>query len=71
VLSDLPDLEEQIERGEFAALREWLAEHLHRYGRKLTPAETVERAAGAPLDPAPYIQYLKRKAAETSGIAVA
>ena len=29
VLRDVPDLEEQVGRGEFAALREWLGEHVH------------------------------------------
>src|SRR5919199_5341749 len=28
-LEDVPDLEEQIERGEFASLRDWLGEHIH------------------------------------------
>ena len=38
ILADLPDLEDGFERGEFGPLREWLREHLHRHGRKFTPA---------------------------------
>jgi carboxypeptidase Taq len=57
----LPDLQEQIGRGEFAPLREWLTENLYRHGRKFTPTETLERAAGGPLDPEPYIGYLRDK----------
>ena len=34
----IPDLDEQIERGEFRPLREWLREHVHRHGRKLSAA---------------------------------
>jgi carboxypeptidase Taq len=71
IRAEISDLDEHIERGDFAVLREWLGEHLHRHGRKFTPAETIERATGSPLDPAPYIRYLKRKVADTSGIAVA
>src|SRR6266487_5054837 len=37
--ADLPDLEDQIERGEFTALRDWLGEHIHRLGRKFPPQE--------------------------------
>jgi carboxypeptidase Taq len=59
--ADLPDLDDQIGRGEFLGLREWLREHLHRFGRKYTPAETVERAVGGPLQVAPYLDYLKGK----------
>ena len=58
---DLPELEEGFERGEFAPLREWLGEHLHRHGRKFTPTETLERVVGGGLDAAPYLRYLREK----------
>jgi len=64
LLEDLPGLHEQMELGEFAALREWLRQHLHRYGRKFTPKETLERAVGGPIDPAPYLRYLRAKLGE-------
>ena len=51
-------------------LREWLREHVHRYGRKFTPQETVLRAAGGPIDPGPYLDYLERKLGEVFGAAV-
>ncbi|HWQ22800.1 MAG TPA: carboxypeptidase M32 [Gaiellaceae bacterium] len=57
----LPDLEEQIERGELSELHAWLREHLYVFGRKLTPAETIERVAGGPIDPQPYLRYLRDK----------
>ncbi|HZD87167.1 MAG TPA: carboxypeptidase M32 [Gaiellaceae bacterium] len=58
---DLPDLEERIERGEFAPLREWLGEHVHALGRKFSPQETLRRATGSTLDAKPYLEYLRRK----------
>jgi carboxypeptidase Taq len=64
----IPDLYDQFERGEFAELREWLRENLHRYGRKFTPRETLERVAGGPLDAGPYIRYLKDKLGQVYGI---
>jgi carboxypeptidase Taq len=66
----VPDLDEQIEAGEFTALREWLRENLHRHGRKFTPRETLERAAGGPIDPEPYLRYLKTKLSEIYGLDV-
>ncbi len=57
----MPDLEEGFARGDFAPLREWLREHLHRHGRKFTPKETLERVVGGPIDPGPYLRYLKEK----------
>jgi carboxypeptidase Taq len=62
--ADLPTLEEEIERGEFGPLREWLREHLHRHGRSFPPSELLERAAGGPLDAGPYLRYLRGKLAE-------
>jgi carboxypeptidase Taq len=58
---DVQDLDEQTERGEFASLREWLGEHVHRHGRKFSPQETLRRATGATLDPKPYVAYLRAK----------
>jgi carboxypeptidase Taq len=61
ILEDVPDLEEQIERGEFTALREWLGEHVHALGRKFSPQETLRRATGSTIDPKPYLAYLRAK----------
>jgi carboxypeptidase Taq len=58
---DIPDLEERIERGELAALRDWLGENLHVHGRKFSPQETLRRAVGTTIDAKPYLAYLKRK----------
>ena len=44
-----------------ASIYEWLREHLYRHGRKFTPAETIERVAGGPIDPEPYLRYLADK----------
>jgi carboxypeptidase Taq len=68
--ADLGDLEEQFARGEFGPLREWLGEHVHRWGRVLRPPELLERAAGGPLDPEPYLAYLRRKLEQTYGVVV-
>ena len=61
VVRDVPDLDEEFERGNFAPLREWLRDRVHRWGRVLTPPELLERAAGGPLDPEPYLAYLRSK----------
>lgn len=68
MLTAIPDLNEQIEQGEFGALRGWLQEHVHWSGSMFTPAETIERAVGGPLDPEPYMRYLEGKVADLYGI---
>jgi carboxypeptidase Taq len=57
----VPDVEEQMERGEFGELHAWLRDNLYALGRKLTPAETIERVVGGPIDPEPYLDYLRGK----------
>jgi carboxypeptidase Taq len=61
VAEALPDLDEQIARGEFEPLREWLREKVHSHGRKFSAQELVEQATGRPIEVAPYIGYLKQK----------
>ncbi len=61
VRADLPDLDESFAAGDFAPLREWLAEHVHRHGRRQLPVELLERVVGDGLDPAPYLAYLEAK----------
>jgi carboxypeptidase Taq len=57
----IPDLERQIEAGQFEPLREWLREQVHRHGRKYSAAEVVERATGRPIEVGPYVRYLTGK----------
>jgi carboxypeptidase Taq len=66
--AEIPDLYVQFEYGEFSALREWLREHLYKYGRKFTPPELRQRILGGPIDVGPFIRYLKHKYAEIYGI---
>ncbi len=70
--NDLPGLDDGFERGEFEPLREWLREHVHRYGRKFTPGETLEKAIGAKtIDAEPYVRYLRRKVGAIYGLPAA
>ena len=59
--SELVDLDREFERGEFGSLREWLQEHVHRWGRAFEPPELLVRVVGGPLDPEAYLAYLHRK----------
>jgi carboxypeptidase Taq len=61
--SELGDLDDEFERGEFGPLREWLREHVHRWGRVFEPADLLERVVGGPLDAEPYLAYLQAKVA--------
>jgi carboxypeptidase Taq len=68
---DIPDLDEQIERGEFASLLGWLRKNVHRHGRKFTPNELLERATGKPLTAEPWVAYVRDKFGALYGLAAA
>ena len=65
-----PGIEAEIENGGAPSLLSWLVENVHRRGRTGTAAEIVKAATGRPLDPAPYLRYMKRKYGELAGLPV-
>ncbi len=57
----LPELDAQIERGEFAPLLNWLRENVHHYGSKFLPREVILKATGEPLNSRCYVDYMTQK----------
>ena len=45
---ELGDLDQEFERGEFDSLREWLREHVHRWGRAIDPPGAARASGGRP-----------------------
>ncbi len=68
IRADIPDLDARIEAGEFAPLRDWLRERLHRHGRKYLPSELLRRVTGSGLDPKPLLRYLRDKLGDIYGL---
>jgi carboxypeptidase Taq len=66
---DLPELDGQLERGDFAPLRGWLHDNVHAHGRKLPPRELLHRVTGQELAVAPFLDYLRAKLADAGVIA--
>ena len=65
-----PELEEDIQHGQFSNLLGWLRENIHQHGSRYEPAELLERATGQKLDAGPYIRYLKEKFGALYGVTV-
>jgi carboxypeptidase Taq len=53
--------EASIERGEYGVLLSWLRDKVHHRGWLDTAEETIRRATGSGLDPAPFMAYLEKK----------
>ncbi len=65
---ELGNLPEQFAKGEFAPLKTWLNEKIHRHGRRYPARKLVERVTGKPLSHVPFINHLAAKATELYGL---
>jgi carboxypeptidase Taq len=57
----LPDLEQQIARGEFEGLFGWLRENVHGLGAKVSVKALMKEATGQPLSAAALLRSLEHK----------
>lgn len=58
-LDQLPQLEEDFERGDFSRLLSWLREKIHRHGSRYHLLELSQQATEQELSPKALIRYLK------------
>ncbi|MUV56815.1 carboxypeptidase M32 [Halogeometricum sp. CBA1124] len=58
---DIPNLNEHLQDGEFAPLREWLRKEIHQHGQRYKTPELIERATGEPLSAEPFLTYATNK----------
>jgi carboxypeptidase Taq len=59
--ADLPGLDEQLARGEFAALFGWLNENIYSNAATLTGGEMVKQVTGRELTAQPWLRYAESK----------
>ena len=57
----IPDVEQQIEQGNFANIKTWLNQNIHSKGRLYETDELVRQVTGDSLDPRQFIAYLQTK----------
>jgi carboxypeptidase Taq len=56
--AELGSREEELRVGDVGAIQAWLAEHVHRHGRRLDTIPLVERATGRALEIEPFMRYV-------------
>lgn len=64
MLKSIPKLLEQVEKGEFGAIKEWLKENIHKHGGVYKPSELIKIATGEELSAKYFIEYLNKKYGE-------
>jgi carboxypeptidase Taq len=61
----VPDVDQQIARGDFGGLMGWLREHVHGQGARVSAQELLKNATGKPLSAAAALRYLEGKYLES------
>eukprot|EP00591_Stephanopyxis_turris_P003736 CAMPEP_0195524868 /NCGR_PEP_ID=MMETSP0794_2-20130614/24961_1 /TAXON_ID=515487 /ORGANISM="Stephanopyxis turris, Strain CCMP 815" /LENGTH=531 /DNA_ID=CAMNT_0040655187 /DNA_START=182 /DNA_END=1777 /DNA_ORIENTATION=- len=62
---DIPDMDDKIERGEFAEIKAWLTKKVHRHGKRYKSLdELLKNELGEELNPEYFIRYLTEKYTE-------
>ncbi len=56
-----PDLENEIKTGNLATIRQWLNKKIHEKGRLHSVDDLVKQVTGDDLNPAVFLDYLKKK----------
>ena len=57
----IPDVDQQMQRGEFAALLGWLRDNVHAHGRRFPAPELARRVTGHPVGSTSLLRYLDAK----------
>jgi len=68
-LSNQSNIADDLGNGEYASLRGWLGDRLHRHGRRYSRNEILKSITGRGVDIAPYVGYLSAKYRDIYNIA--
>ncbi len=63
-----PQIPDEIARGKFDTLLNWLRVNIHQHGRKFTPQELVQRVTGTTIQTGPFMRYLTEKYTDIYGL---
>ncbi len=55
------DLDNTVARGELGSVKQWLREHIHKWGAVYSPKELQEKLFGEAYNPQPLVKYLEHK----------
>ena len=67
VAQDIPDLDEQVSRGDVSVLLAWLRDRVHRHGKVYLPHELMKQVIGHNPTEVPLIDYLNEKFGDLYG----
>ncbi|MDR1390473.1 MAG: carboxypeptidase M32 [Treponema sp.] len=59
--ADLPHIESDLSRRNYKEINAWLREKIHRWGKRLDPADLLFNVCGEKLSEKPFYNYLEKK----------
>jgi carboxypeptidase Taq len=68
IRGQVSDLDQQIARGDFKALKTWLNQNIHAHGKRYRAADLCKMLTGAPLSADPLMRHLEKKLRPIHGI---
>jgi carboxypeptidase Taq len=64
--ADVPALDEQLARGEFSGLLDWLRTNVYGFGSKMLVQDLLKGATGKPLSATSFVRYVEAKYLESA-----
>jgi len=64
---DLPDWTDQITKGNFHNVKQWLSKNVHSYGNLYDPADLIKKITGEPINGKHFLNYLNKKYSKLYG----
>jgi carboxypeptidase Taq len=61
MVKDIPDWQDQIAKGKFKNILQWMIDHVHSKGNMYYPQDLVKQVTGEGLNAKPFINYLETK----------
>jgi carboxypeptidase Taq len=58
---ELADWREQVSKGNFRLIKNWLVNNVHKYGDLYDPVDLIKKITGMELNVKPYVSYLEEK----------
>lgn len=58
---DIPEFDHLVAEGNFKPIKDYLTDHIYKYGKLLDPNEIVQKVTGEELNPQYLVDYLKNK----------
>ena len=61
MLKQNPKFEDDIAKGDYSKVLEWLRKKIHKHGRSMTAEEIIKKCCGQPLSSQDFVDYLNEK----------